>query len=80
MKSNDIKLPIQRRLFELKRARERYMILDAFNTVVQDLIRTDELIEQLPDGQMKATKKAMQEEAWSIVMSEEMCKRILIEE
>ena len=81
MKNSDLSmLPIQKRLLALRRAKERYLILEAFNTVVQDLARTDEVIEKLPEGSIKEKKKALQEEAWKIVMSEDMCERILIEE
>jgi hypothetical protein len=45
-----------------------------------DLERTDRLIETLPEGKMKDEKRAIQEQAWAIVLSEDMCERILIRE
>ena len=73
-------LPIQKRLLELQVARQRLAILEAFYTCVMDLEKTDKLIETLPDGVMKDEKRAMQEQAWAIVLSEDMCGLIMIRE
>lgn len=73
-------LPMQKRLRALKEAREDWIILTAFNEVVEELITTDAIIERLPEGALKEEKRAFQEEAWQIVLSEEMCDRIMIRE
>ena len=75
-----IELPLQKRLRAIKEAKERIAITQAFYTVVIDLERTDKLIERLPEGVLKEEKAAIQEQAWAIVLSEEMCGRIMIRE
>ena len=80
MKNHLKDLPIQKRMMELQEARQRFAILEAFYTCVMDLERTDRLIETLPEGKMKDEKRAIQEQAWAIVLSEDMCERILIRE
>jgi len=73
-------LPLQKRLRAIKDAQERIAIAQAFYIVVMDLEKTDKLIERLPDGILKTEKIAIQEQAWAIVLSEEMCGRIMIKE
>ncbi len=73
-------LPIQKRLRALKKAREDWVILTAFNEVVEEMINTDAIIAKLPEGALKEEKMKAQEEAWEIVLSEEMCSRIMIRE
>ena len=73
-------LPLQKGVRAIKDARERWAILEAFNEVVEELINTDKLIAKLPDGITKLRKMASQEEAWQIVLSEDMCSRIMIRE
>jgi len=75
-----IDLPLQKRLRAIKEAQERMAIAQAFYIVVMDLEKTDKLIDSLPEGALKNEKIAIQEQAWAIVLSEEMCGRIMIRE
>ena len=58
----------QKRIDAIKRARTRLKIIDAYNTLVQDLIRTDEEIEKLDCSETeKNLKRRLQEEAWKLL-------------
>ena len=58
----------QKRIAELKKARIRIKIIDAYNTLVQDLIRTDEEIEKSDCSEIeKMVKRRLQEEAWRLL-------------
>lgn len=78
MTSKLLDLPIQNRLREIQRARERWIILEAFNQIVDEMVVTDAKIANLPEGAPKEYQRAIQEEAWDIVLSDEMCSNIMI--
>jgi hypothetical protein len=80
MISKLLDLPIQNRLREIQLAREKWIILEAFNQIVDEMVITDAKIDSLPEGAPKEYQRAIQEEAWDIVLSEEMCSNIVIVE
>ena len=58
----------QKRIAELKVARIRIKIIDAYNTLVHNLIKTDEEIEKSNCSEAeKILKRRLQEEAWKLL-------------
>jgi len=55
-------------------------MLSAFSELVEELCKTDKLIEAMPEGSAKEEQKIKQEEAWDLVMSKELCGKIIIED
>jgi uncharacterized protein YdcH (DUF465 family) len=58
----------QERIAELKKARTRIRIIDAYNTLVHSLIETDAEIERSDCSEVeKILKRKIQEEAWRLL-------------
>ena len=55
-------------------------ILSAFNDLVEQLMQTDKLIENMPDGEEKELMLKAQQESWELIMSDNMCDSIMVEE
>ena len=72
-------LPLQKELRKIQRQRERFQVLMAYNSLVESLIETDEMINDMPEGEEKEEKKRQQEEAWQIMFADDMISTIKIE-
>ena len=72
-------LPLQKELRKIQRQRERFQVLMAYNSLVESLIETDEMINAMPEGEEKEEKKRQQEEAWEIMFADDMISTIKIE-
>ena len=72
-------LPLQRELMKIRRQRERFQVLMAYNSLIESLIETDEMIEGMPEGEEKEAKRKQQEEAWQIMFADDMISTIKIE-
>ena len=72
--------PIEEQAKQIYEARESFIMLSAFSELVEELCKTDKLIEAMPEGSAKEEQKIKQEEAWDLVMSKELCGKIIIED
>ncbi len=54
-------LPLQKQLRKIQRQREKFQVLMAYNSLVESLIETDEMINDMPVGEEKEEKKRQQE-------------------
>ena len=72
-------LPIQRKLREILKQREKFQVLMAYNSLIESLMETDAAIAALPEGLEKEEKRKQQEEAWEIMFAEDMISLIKIE-
>jgi len=72
--------PIDDQVRKIAESRNRFNILSAFNDLVEELIKTDKHIENMPEGEEKRTMLKAQEEAWALLMSQQMCDSIMLEE
>ena len=72
-------LPLQKQLRKIQRQREKFQVLMAYNSLVESLIETDEMINDMPEGEEKEEKKRQQEEAWRIMFADDMISLIKIE-
>lgn len=80
MKKSSRKLtPIEEQVKGIYEARERFVILRTFSDLAEELAKTDELIESMPEGAAKEEQKRKQDEAWELLMSEDLCGKILKE-
>ena len=71
--------PIDKEVQKIMESRTRFALLSVFNDLVRDLKITDESIQNMQDGEEKEKLIKSQEEAWALLLSEEMCKSIIIE-
>ena len=72
-------LPIQKQLRKIKQQREKFQVLMAYNDLVESMIETDKMIEDMPEGEEKQQKLAQQEQAWELMVAEDMISLIKIE-
>ena len=72
--------PIDRQVKAIMDARSKFAVLIAFNDLVEQLMQTDKLIETMPDGEEKELMLKAQQESWELIMSDNMCDSIMVEE
>lgn len=72
--------PIDRQVKAIMDARNKFAVLIAFNDLVEQLVQTDKLIETMPDGEEKELMVKAQQESWELIMSDNMCDSIIVEE
>ena len=72
--------PIDKQVKAIMEARNKFAVLIAFNDLVEQLVQTDKMIEKMPDGQEKDLMLKAQEESWQLIMSDNMCDSIIVEE
>ena len=72
-------LPIQNQLRKIKEQREKFQVLMAYNDLVESMIETDKMIEDMPEGEEKQQKLEQQELAWELMVAEDMISLIKIE-
>ena len=73
-------LPIQKKLRKILKQREKFQVLMAYNTQIEGLLETDEKIKKMPEGKEKQDMIRQQEEAWELMVSDDMISLIKIEE
>lgn len=74
--SNRKLTPIEEEVFKIAEAKQRFSMMVTFNQLVEELLITDEYIALQPDGEEKTRNMRKQEEAWKLVLSEEICGKI----
>ena len=80
-KRDSTTLPWQKRLRELQVSKERCNIRNAWLELVDNMIATDELIEEMDcSDEDREESKRLQKEAWEALFSEEMVGSIILEE
>ena len=72
--------PIDKQVKAIMEARNKFAVLIAFNDLVEQLVQTDKLIEKMPDGEEKELMLKAQQESWELIMSDNMCDSIMVEE
>ena len=73
-------LPIQKALLKIMRQREKFSVLMAYNAPIEDLMETDNVISEMPEGEEKNKKMKQQQQAWEIMFADEMISLIKIDE
>lgn len=68
--------PIDEEIMKIAESRQRFTMLVTFNQLVEELVRTDEFIANQPEGREKQRNMEQQEEAWRLILSEEICGKI----
>ena len=58
-------------------ARERFAIHTMFMKLVDSLLKADADVAAMPEGLDKIKASMLQREAWNMVLSEEMCGKIM---
>jgi len=71
--------PLDKQVLKIVESRHRFSMVTVFNDLVTDLLETDSQIEKMPDGEEKEYLKKSQQEAWELLLSENMCDKIVIE-
>lgn len=71
--------PIDKEVQKIMETRTKFALVSVFNELVRDLRITDESIQNMPDGEEKEKLIKSQQEAWALLLSEEMCESIIIE-
>lgn len=71
--------PIDKQVLKIMESRERFTLMVVFNDLVKELKETDKTIEEMPEGSDKESMKKVQEEAWALLLSKNMCDSIIYE-
>lgn len=71
--------PIDEQVLRIAEARHRFSMTVVFNDLVNELIETDKKIDAMPEGTEKEYAKRSQQEAWDLLLSENMCDKIMLE-
>lgn len=74
--SNRKLTPIEEEVFKIAEAKHRFSMLVTFNQLVEELKITDEYLSLQPESAEKRRNMQKQEEAWKLILSEEICGKI----
>lgn len=77
MSKKKLQTPIDTEMQKIIDARERFAIHTMFVKVVDKLLIADAEVEAMPEGLDKIKASMLQREAWNMVLSEEMCGKIM---
>lgn len=71
--------PLDEQVAKIVESRTKFSLMVTFNELVQSLTETDKKIENIPEGEEKECLLRAQQEAWELLLSDQLCKIIIIE-